>query len=95
MIKEKAQNPQNTNACAMPAIGRSRTTFDCSKTSEMKSQTRLPTGASEKEASGFAARMVWTTVRKRIQNEYADAASSKASRIVSSAEGSATVIKLT
>ena len=40
----KAQNAQNTSACATPASGRSRMTFACSSTSQTKSRTRLPMG---------------------------------------------------
>src|SRR5713226_9803059 len=68
-----AQKPQKTNACARPAMGRSKITLPCSKTSHMKRPMRGATGRRLQVFSGFAARMVRTTFRKRNQKEDMDA----------------------
>src|SRR5579862_111631 len=94
VTRAKAQNPQNTKACARPGKGRWRMTLAWHITSQTKSQTRLPMGKRWKSASFFESRMRLRMGPKRCQKSQSDARMSTAKAAFSAREkcwGSASV----
>jgi len=82
-----AQKPQKTKACARPAAGRSKMTLPCSNTSQMKRPTRGAIGWRLQVVSGFAARMMRTTLLNRTQNRDTDVQISAARIDISASDG--------
>src|SRR5262249_11248354 len=86
-ISAKAQNPQNTNAWAMPGSGRSRITLPCSRTSQTNLRTRGAIGCSLKSASGFDRRTISATGPNRRQKAYTDADNKTTNATISADDG--------
>src|SRR5579859_6038572 len=69
VTRAKARNPQKTKAWARPGRGRSRMTLAWQRTSQKKSQMRLPSGERLKEGSLRESRIRLRIGPKRRQNK--------------------------